>query len=74
MYEQWEHGRNFGKIISHLARKRLQRFESGEELDDFLSYLTRNKTAKARDIDTGEVEAEVSILSMNPPRQFPASQ
>ena len=68
MHEQWEHGRNFGKIISHLARKRLQRFEAGEELDDFLSYLTRDKTGQARGLDIGEIEAEVGILSMNAPQ------
>lgn len=67
MHEQWEHGRNFGKIISHLARNRLQRFEAGEELDDFLSYLTRDKTGQARGLDMGEIEAEVGILSMNAP-------
>lgn len=67
MHEQWEHGRNFSKINSHLARKRLQRFESGEELDDFLSYLTRDKTGNPRGLDTGEIEAEVGILSMNLP-------
>lgn len=62
-HEQWEHGRNFGRIVHHLAKKRLQRFHDGEELDDFLSYLTRDKAGNARGLDSREIEAEVNILS-----------
>ncbi|KAJ0415914.1 cytochrome P450 [Aspergillus carlsbadensis] len=59
---QWDCGRKVGEIVSHLAHKRLQRYEDGEEIDDFLSCLIRDKAGKARDLDLAEITAETNIL------------
>lgn len=59
---QWDCGRNVGQTVSHLAGKRLRRHGDGENIDDFLSYLIKDKVGKPRDLDMGELKAETSIL------------
>ncbi|KAE8143442.1 cytochrome P450 [Aspergillus pseudotamarii] len=59
---QWDCGGNVGQIVSHLASKRLQRYEDGESIDDFLSCLIKDKAGKSRDLDMGELKAETNIL------------
>ncbi|RFU29840.1 hypothetical protein B7463_g6505, partial [Scytalidium lignicola] len=60
--QQWQHGRNYGKIVSHLTRRRLQRYQNGEQLDDFLACLIHDKQGKPRHLDQGEIEAEVNVI------------
>lgn len=55
-------GRNVGQIINHLTGKRLRRYGDGEDIDDFLSCLIKDKAGKSRDLDMGELKAETSIL------------
>ncbi len=59
---QWDCGRNVGQIVSHLAGKRLQRHEDGENIDDFLSCLITDKAGRSRELDMGELRAETNIL------------
>jgi benzoate 4-monooxygenase len=59
---QWDCGRKVGQTVSYLARKRLERYEDGEEIDDFLSCLIKDKAGKARDLDMAELTAETNIL------------
>ncbi|KAH8803375.1 benzoate 4-monooxygenase cytochrome P450 [Xylogone sp. PMI_703] len=60
--QQWQHGRNYSKIVSHLTRRRLEKHQSGENLDDFLACLIEDKQGKPRQLDQGEIEAEVNVL------------
>jgi benzoate 4-monooxygenase len=59
---QWDCGRKVGQTVSYLARKRLERYKDGEEIDDFLSCLIKDKAGKARDLDMAELTAETNIL------------
>ncbi|KAL3449223.1 cytochrome P450 [Aspergillus insuetus] len=59
---QWDCGRKVGQTVSYLARKRLQRYEDGKEIDDFLSCLIKDKAGKARDLDMAELTAETNFL------------
>ncbi|KAB8221472.1 cytochrome P450 [Aspergillus novoparasiticus] len=58
---RWNCGRNVGQIVSHLAGKRLRRHGDGENIDDFLNCLIKDKEGKSRDLDMGELTAETSI-------------
>ncbi|KAB8204508.1 Cytochrome P450 [Aspergillus parasiticus SU-1] len=60
--QQWEHGQNFGTIVSYLVGKRLRRGDSGDNLDDFLACLIQDRLGKPRSLDRGEIEAEINIL------------
>lgn len=59
---QWEHARDFGKIVSALAGKRLRRHHDGAVERDFLACLIEDKLGQARCLDRGEIEAETNIL------------
>jgi len=59
---QWDCGRKVGNTVSNLAGKRLQRYKDGENIDDFLTCLFKDKAGKPRDLDMGELQAETSIL------------
>lgn len=61
--EQWQDGRNFNMIVSQLVKRRMERYQNGEKLDDFLSCLIENKREGPLHLDRGEIEAEVSIMS-----------
>ncbi|RAK95353.1 cytochrome P450 [Aspergillus ibericus CBS 121593] len=60
--KQWEHGRNFGRIASALADKRLQRHDRGDRLSDLFACLIEDKAGEARCLDRGEIEAETNLL------------
>ncbi|KAL3493512.1 cytochrome P450 [Aspergillus germanicus] len=59
---QWDCGRKVGQTVSYLARKRLQRYEDGDDVDDFFSCLIKDKAGKARGLDMDELTAETNIL------------
>lgn len=61
--EQWQHGRNYAKIISHLVRRRLAKYQNGEKLDDFVACLIHDRQGEPRSLDHGEIEAEVNVMS-----------
>lgn len=45
-----------------LAHQRLQRYRSGEKLDDFFQALMEDKNGHANNLEWGEIVAEVSIM------------
>lgn len=57
-----ESGRKFGHIVSHLTDRRIQRQGNDESLDDFFSFLLKDKAGKDRTIEMGELIAEANIL------------
>ncbi|POR32529.1 Uncharacterized protein TPAR_07290 [Tolypocladium paradoxum] len=59
---QWQKGRCFDEMVKHLVRQRIQRYKDGEELDDLVGCLLQDKEGQARNLHTGEIEAEVSTL------------
>lgn len=64
---QWEKGQDFDELIQHLVRQRIKRYKDGEELDDLVGCLLEDKVGKARNLEIGETEAEVSTLCMSCP-------
>ncbi|KAF2098573.1 cytochrome P450 [Rhizodiscina lignyota] len=59
---QWQHGNNYGDIIKHMTRIRLERHEKGERLDDFFQFLMEDRGGVPHNLDIGEVEAEVNVI------------
>lgn len=59
-----EKGDGFDGIVLHQARKRLQRYEKGEELEDFFQALMESKDRTPNHLPFGEIVAEISIMSM----------
>lgn len=60
--DQYSEGQGYGEMIRYLTRRRIERYRSGEELDDFLRYVLQDKEGEPRDVEIGEVEAEVNVL------------
>lgn len=56
------HANDFGKIVSMLTDKRVERHHAGDRLSDFLGCLIEDKAGQQRGLDRGEIEAETSIL------------
>jgi cytochrome P450 len=52
----------FDDIVIHQTRKRLARYQAGEKLDDFFSFLLEDKYGNAHMLPMGELIAEVSIM------------
>ena len=61
--EGWEHGANWGNFIKHLVRRRIERHENGEKLDDFFECLLEDRHGADRNLDVGEMEAETNAMS-----------
>ncbi|KAL7928364.1 cytochrome P450 [Trichoderma chlorosporum] len=59
---QWRKGQGFDEMVQHLVQQRLQRHENGEQLEDFVGCLLQDKHGEARNLDIGEIEAEVATL------------
>lgn len=59
---QWSKGRDFDAMVHHLTRVRTERHRNGEELDDIIRCVIEDKNGEVRDLHTGEIEAEVSVL------------
>ncbi|KAL1987808.1 hypothetical protein VTN96DRAFT_2211 [Rasamsonia emersonii] len=53
---QWE------DIVWRRATQRLQRYESGEKLDDFFAALMEDKDGRPNNLEWGEIVAEVNIM------------
>ena len=63
---QWSKGECFDEMVRHFVRQRIRRYHDGEELDDLVACLLVDKEGKMRDIETGEIDAEVSVLCKFP--------
>ncbi|PVH75721.1 benzoate 4-monooxygenase cytochrome P450 [Cadophora sp. DSE1049] len=62
--KQWQHGRNYSKIVGHLVQRRLHKHLVGEPLDDFLACLLQDKQGLPRSLPRGEIEAEVNVMTI----------
>ncbi|KAL9067843.1 MAG: hypothetical protein Q9157_006676 [Trypethelium eluteriae] len=60
--QQWANFANFGDMLQHLVRKRLRRYEAGEDCDDFVKCLLEDKEGQPLSLSTGEIAAEVSVF------------
>ncbi|KAF4250829.1 hypothetical protein CNMCM8980_010151 [Aspergillus fumigatiaffinis] len=59
---QWDHGRNFGRIVSALTSRRLEKHQRGGQLGDLFACLMEDNKGNARGLERGELEAEVNVL------------
>lgn len=55
-------GKKWDGIPPELSRRRLERYEKGEKLDDFFQALMEDKNGHANNLEWGEIVAEVSIM------------
>ncbi|KAL2835647.1 benzoate 4-monooxygenase cytochrome P450 [Aspergillus pseudoustus] len=62
MRAQWEHGKNFGRIVSDLTENRLERYRQEEHLNDLFTSLLEDKKGNPRGIEMGQLEAEATVL------------
>ncbi|KAM0712112.1 hypothetical protein Q7P37_011206 [Cladosporium fusiforme] len=59
----WKAAEPFGDICYHQAATRLERYKSGEELDDFFAALiTDLKSGDPSDLEWGEIVGEVAAI------------
>lgn len=63
---QWKKGLLFDELASHLINQRVQRQVAGEEVDDLVGSLLRDKQGLPRSFDIGEVTAEMILFSKSP--------
>ncbi|KAL6874810.1 cytochrome P450 [Trichoderma novae-zelandiae] len=59
---QWRKGQGFDEMVQHLVRQRIQRHQNGEQLEDLAACLLQDRHEEARNLEIGEVEAEVATL------------
>lgn len=60
---QWKKGLLFDELASHVAYQRVQRHVDGEEVDDLVGSLLQDKQGLPRNLDIGEVTAEMIVFS-----------
>lgn len=58
----WRLNDGWDGIVLHLAKERLQRYNTGEKLDDFFTSLMQDKSGRPQSLEWGEIVAEVSIM------------
>lgn len=58
----WKDAEPWNDVVLHQATKRLQRYQSGEKLDDFFTSLMQDKTGNPNYLEWGEIVAEVSAI------------
>lgn len=62
-------GKGFEGIVMHQTRKRLQRYQQNEKLDDFFQALMETKDGSPNQLPFGELYAEMSVM-----RKFASDQ
>lgn len=62
--KMWKTGASYDGIVLHQARKRFQRYQRGEKLDDFFQSLMEGKDGQIHNLEWGEIVAELSIMCM----------
>lgn len=60
---QWKKGLLLDELASHLTNQRVQRHVAGEEIDDLVGSLLQDKQGLPRNLDIGEVIAEMIVFS-----------
>ncbi|CAH0051294.1 unnamed protein product [Clonostachys solani] len=58
----WAHNKNYDAMVYYFTRKRLERYNKGEKLDDFFTYLFEDKYGNPNMYPMGELAAEASIM------------
>lgn len=58
----WQHEKNNTNMIITFCKRRLQRYQAGEKLDDFTTYLLEDKYGNANMLPMGELCSEFSIM------------
>ncbi|KAE8375833.1 cytochrome P450 [Aspergillus bertholletiae] len=58
----WTDNTKYSNLCLYLVQKRLQRYEAGERLDDFFTYIFEDKYGKPNMYPIGEMVAETSIM------------
>lgn len=61
--QQLEHGGHYGDVIGFLLRERLKKHAKGKKTDDFFQALVEDRNGEDRNLESKEIEAEVSIMS-----------
>lgn len=57
-----ESGPGWEAIVLRRANQRLERYRSGEKLDDFFQALMEDKNGKPHNLEWGEIVAEINIM------------
>lgn len=60
--EIWRKGEPWGDVVYHQAATRMQRYLTGEKLDDFFSSLMEDKNGYPNNLEWGEIVAEVGAI------------
>lgn len=63
-------GQGFAGIAIHQTRKRLQRCQQGEKLDDFFQALMESRDGSTNHLPFGEIFAELNVMSRSPTPTF----
>lgn len=58
----WRLNENWNDIVLHRATQRLKRHQAGEKLDDFFAALMEDKNGTPKNLEWGEIVAEISIM------------
>ena len=58
----WRHEDRYNALVLHLTKKRLERYNKGEKLQDFFTHLFEDKHGNPNMYPMGELVAEGSIL------------
>ncbi|KZL83333.1 cytochrome p450 oxidoreductase [Colletotrichum incanum] len=58
----WKLNKDWNDIVYYRATQRLQRYKTGEKLDDFFQALMEDKNGDPHGLEWGEIVAEVSIM------------
>jgi benzoate 4-monooxygenase len=59
----WRRGQDFDDLVSFLTEERIQRYNNGEDLDDLVRSILQDKEGMTRELDLGEVTAELNAFS-----------
>ncbi|KAF9875547.1 cytochrome P450 [Colletotrichum karsti] len=58
----WKVGEDFNDLLSHLVRQRVHMYDRGDEVDDLATCLLQDKSGRARNLDTAEIEGDMATL------------
>lgn len=58
----WKKAANWDGIYTQLAVERLEKYNAGENLDDFFQALMHDKNGAPHNLEWGEILAEISIM------------
>lgn len=59
---RWQDSASFDDIVTSHTQRRINRYLTGEKLDDFFTFLLESKNAKPNMLKLGEMAAECSVM------------